>query len=42
MKIMGFFSITTDGNMFHEYSSRQRPLLPEPGLRFNRLATTVP
>jgi len=29
MNIAGVFLITTDRNMFHEYSYRQRPLLSE-------------
>jgi hypothetical protein len=42
MNIIGILSIASDRSMFHEPPLRQRPLLLEPRLRFNSLATTVP
>jgi len=41
INIVGFFSITTDRNMFHEASFSQRALLPEFRLRVTHLATMV-
>jgi len=41
MNIVGFFSVTADRNMFHEASSRQKPLLPQARLRCDSLATAV-
>jgi hypothetical protein len=42
MNTVGFPPMTTDRDMFHESSSRQRLLLPEPRLRSNHLAAPVP
>jgi len=40
MNIVYLFSVTADRNMFHEYSHRQRSLLPEPPVHAPRPGRT--